>query len=128
MSVPSSLQASKLTSKLADWKHPRTIVFELCQNRTVFGTFPKPTVRGIASSIARFMNGSSRNSTSTSLQVSGKTSILPPSRYHGLNKILSGHAKTLCLSFREETIDNSLQCRLCDHTSYQGLFQLRETF
>src|SRR6267378_302612 len=122
MSVPSSLQASRLTSKFADWKHPRTIVFELCQNRTVFGALPNPTVRGIASSIAKFMNGSSRNSTSTSLQISGKLSIRPPSRYHGLHKILSVDAETLRYSFREEIVDDLLHCSFRDDSSYQFLF------
>src|SRR5216683_1983690 len=64
------------TSSLADWKQPITIVLELCQNRTVLGALPSPTTRGIASSTARFMNGSSRYSRSTSRHVSMAT---PPS-------------------------------------------------
>src|SRR5713226_6693665 len=53
-----------------------TIVLELCQNRTVLGAFPSPTIRGIASSTAKFMNGLSGCSTSTSRHVS---MVTPPS-------------------------------------------------
>src|SRR5436309_9203908 len=54
-----------------------TIVLELCQKRIVLGALPSPTILGIASSTAKFMNGLSRYSTSTSRHVSNATPLSP---------------------------------------------------
>src|SRR5467141_4901930 len=51
-----------------------------------------------------------------------------PSRYHGLNKILLGHAETLRPSFREEVVNNFLQCRFLDLRPCQDLLQSGKTF